>query len=152
LNGLGSWSTKQREERRLRVFRIKVLRRIFGRKREEMAGSKRRLNIEELYNLYTQKYIMREIKSKGSENWRDIYHACEIWDIHKNFLRSENLRTRDHLEDRGLSGAKKYSARRVNMARRCRLDVSGSGYVPDADFWETVNETSCSTECGELTD
>jgi hypothetical protein len=55
-----------------------VLRRIFGRKREEMAGSKRRLNIEELYNLYTQKYIMREIKSKGSENWRDIYHACEI--------------------------------------------------------------------------
>jgi hypothetical protein len=83
--------------------------------------------------LYTQKYIMREIKSKGSGNWRDIYHACEIWDIHKNFLRSENLKTRDHLEDRGVYGGKKYSARWVNVARRCRLDVSGSGYVPDAD-------------------
>jgi len=41
-----------REERRLRVFENKVLRRIFGPRREEVTGEWRRLNNEELNDLY----------------------------------------------------------------------------------------------------
>jgi len=40
-----------REEHRLRVFENNVLRRIFGPKREEVAGGWRRLQSEELHNL-----------------------------------------------------------------------------------------------------
>jgi hypothetical protein len=42
-----------REECRLRVFENKVLRRIFGPKRDEVTGEWRRLHKEELYALYS---------------------------------------------------------------------------------------------------
>jgi len=41
-----------RENHRLRVFENRVLRRIFGRKKEKVAGGWRRLHIEELHNFY----------------------------------------------------------------------------------------------------
>jgi hypothetical protein len=40
-----------REERRLSVFEIRVLKRIFGPKRDEVTGEWRRLHKEELYDL-----------------------------------------------------------------------------------------------------
>jgi hypothetical protein len=40
-----------REEHRLRVFENRVLRRIFGPKRDEVAGGWRRLDNEEIHNL-----------------------------------------------------------------------------------------------------
>jgi hypothetical protein len=46
-----SWSLTLREECRLRVFENKVLRRIFGPKREEVTGEWRRLHNKELYAL-----------------------------------------------------------------------------------------------------
>jgi hypothetical protein len=52
-----------REEHRLRVFENRVLRRIFGRKREEVTGGWRRLHTEELHNLYSSPNIIRMIKS-----------------------------------------------------------------------------------------
>jgi hypothetical protein len=42
-----------REERRLRAFENRVLRRIFGLKRDEGTGEWRRLHNEELYALYS---------------------------------------------------------------------------------------------------
>jgi hypothetical protein len=53
-----------REECRLRIFENKVLRRLFGPKRDEVTGEWRRLHNEELYALYTSLYIIRVIKSK----------------------------------------------------------------------------------------
>jgi hypothetical protein len=47
---------------RLRTFENRVLRRIFGPKKEEMAGGWRRLHSEELHNLYASN-IIRVIKS-----------------------------------------------------------------------------------------
>jgi hypothetical protein len=41
-----------REEQRLRVFENRVLRRIFGPKRDEVTGECRRVHNEELYDLY----------------------------------------------------------------------------------------------------
>jgi len=49
--GCESWSLALREERRLRVFENRVLRRIFGRKRDEVTGEWRKLHKEELNDL-----------------------------------------------------------------------------------------------------
>jgi hypothetical protein len=53
-----------REEHRLRVFENRVLRRIFGPKRDEMTGEWRKLHNEELRDLYSSPSIIRIIKSR----------------------------------------------------------------------------------------
>jgi len=53
-----------REERRLRVFENRVLRRIFGPKRDEVTREWRKLHNEELNNLYSSPNIVRVIKSR----------------------------------------------------------------------------------------
>jgi len=53
-----------REERRLRVFENRVLRRIFGPKRDEMTGEWRKLHNEKLNVLYCSPNIVRVIKSR----------------------------------------------------------------------------------------
>ena len=52
-----------REARRLRVFENRVLRRIFGPKRDEVTGEWRTLHNEELNDLYCSSNIVRVIKS-----------------------------------------------------------------------------------------
>jgi hypothetical protein len=52
-----------REERRLRVCENKVLRRIFGPKRDEVTGEWRRLHNKELYAVYSSPNIIRMMKS-----------------------------------------------------------------------------------------
>jgi hypothetical protein len=52
------------EECRLRVFENRVLRRIFGPKRDEVTEEWRRLHNKELYALYSSPYIIRVIKSR----------------------------------------------------------------------------------------
>jgi hypothetical protein len=47
LCGYDTWSLTIREERRLRVFENRVLRRIFGPKRDEVTGEWRKLHNEE---------------------------------------------------------------------------------------------------------
>jgi hypothetical protein len=46
------------------VFEKRVLRRIFGPKRDEVTGVWRKLHNEELHNLYSSPDIIREIKSR----------------------------------------------------------------------------------------
>jgi hypothetical protein len=52
-----------RKEHRLRVFENRVLRRIFGPKRDEVTGGWRKLHNEEHHNLYSSPSIIRMIKS-----------------------------------------------------------------------------------------
>jgi hypothetical protein len=51
-----------REEHKLRVFANRVLRRIFGPKRDGVTGAWRKLHNEELHNLYSSPSIIRIIK------------------------------------------------------------------------------------------
>jgi hypothetical protein len=53
-----------RDECRLRVFENKVLRSIFGLKRDDITGEGRRLHNEELNDLYSSPNCIRVIKSR----------------------------------------------------------------------------------------
>jgi hypothetical protein len=53
-----------REERKLRVFENRVLRRIFGPKRDEVPGDIRKLHNKNLNDLYSSLNIIRVIKSR----------------------------------------------------------------------------------------
>ena len=64
LYGCETWSLTLKEEHRLKVFENRVLRRIFGLKRDGVAGEWRKLYNEELSDLYRSPNIVRVIKSK----------------------------------------------------------------------------------------
>jgi len=53
-----------REERGLRVFENRVLKRVFGSKRDEVTGEWRKLHNEELRDLYSLPNIVRDVKSR----------------------------------------------------------------------------------------
>jgi hypothetical protein len=53
-----------RQEIRLRGFENRVLRRVFGPKRDEVTGEWRKLHNEELNDLYCSPNIVRVIKSR----------------------------------------------------------------------------------------
>jgi hypothetical protein len=62
--GYETWSLTLRAEHRLTVFENRVLRRIFGPKRDEVTGDWRKLLNEELHNLHSSPNMIRMIKSR----------------------------------------------------------------------------------------
>jgi len=64
LHGCETWSLTLGEKRRLRVFENKMLRRVFGPKRDEVTGEWRKLHNEDLRDLYTLPNIVRLVKSR----------------------------------------------------------------------------------------
>jgi hypothetical protein len=72
--------------------KCRLVRRIFGPKREEVAGGWRRLHIEELHNLNTSPIITRFYNSM---RMRWVGHAA---------LMVGKMKERDHSEDLGVDG------------------------------------------------
>ena len=64
LYGCASWSLTLRDEHRLRAFENRVLRKRFGRKRDEETKEWRRLHNEELFDLYFSTNIIQVTKSR----------------------------------------------------------------------------------------
>jgi hypothetical protein len=65
LYGYETWSLTLREEHRLRVFENRVLRRIFGPKRDEVTREWRKLHNKELHNLYSSPVKSRRMRWAG---------------------------------------------------------------------------------------
>jgi hypothetical protein len=65
LYGCETWLLTLREEHRLRVFENRMLRRIFGSMKNEVIGKWRKLQNEELSDIYSSPNIVRVIKSRG---------------------------------------------------------------------------------------
>jgi hypothetical protein len=76
LYGCETWSLTLSEEHRLRVSENRVLRRIFGPKREE-DGSWRKLHNDELHSLYSSPNIVNVIKPR---KMRWAGHAARMGD------------------------------------------------------------------------
>jgi hypothetical protein len=64
-NGCKTWSLILREEHRLRVFENRILRRIFGPKRDIVTGGWRKLHNEELHSLYSSPSIISRMRWAG---------------------------------------------------------------------------------------
>jgi hypothetical protein len=98
--GCETLSLTLREEQRLRVFENRVLRRIFGPKRDEVTGDRRKLHNEELHN--SSPNIIRMIKSRRMR-WGGHVARMEGRGMHIGFW-WESQRERDHLEDQDVGG------------------------------------------------
>ena len=83
--GCETWSLTLREERRVRVFEHRVLRRIFGPKRDELAGERRKLHNEELNGLYCSSSIVDVISSRRMRWAGQVAHMGKWWGLHRGF-------------------------------------------------------------------
>jgi hypothetical protein len=78
LYGCETLSPTLREEQRLRAFENRVLRRIFGPKRDEVTGGWRKLHNEELHGLYSSPSIVRVIKARRMRWARHVARMGEV--------------------------------------------------------------------------
>jgi hypothetical protein len=101
LYGCQTWYLILGEEHRLRVFENRVLRKIFGPKREE-DGSWRKLHNDELHSLYSSPNIVRMIKSRRSR-WAGHVECIGEGEVFTEFWLG-SPKVRDHWEDLGLGG------------------------------------------------
>jgi hypothetical protein len=82
------------------VFENRVLRGIFGPKRDEVTGEWRKLHNGEVHSLYSLPDIIRQVKSR---RMRWAGHVARM-EEGRNVFYWEGRKERDHLKDRGIDG------------------------------------------------
>ena len=102
LTGCANWLLTLREERRVRLFENRVLRRIFGPKRNEVTGEWRKLHNEELNDLYSLPNIVRVIISRKIRWARYVARKGERRGVYRVLVGKPE--GKNHLEDPGVDG------------------------------------------------
>jgi hypothetical protein len=118
------------------VFENRVLRRIFGPKRDEVTGEWRKLHSEELHNLYSSPDIIRQIKSRRMRWAGHVARMGEKKKVYK--VLGESLKERDHSEDRGVDGR----MRSEWILRRLARGVQWIQFAQDRDRWRALANTA----------
>jgi hypothetical protein len=102
LYGCETWSLTLTEEHRLKVFENRVLRGIFGPKRDEVTGEWRKLHSGELHNLYSSPVIIRQIKSRRMRWAGHVARMGEGRHVYRVLVGKPE--GKDHLKDLGVDG------------------------------------------------
>jgi len=135
LYGSETWSLTLREERRLRVFENRVLRRIYGPKRDEVTKELRRLHNKELNDLSPSPNIFREINA-GRMRW--AVHVARMRDRRGIYsVLVGKLSERDNLEDPGVDG--KIILRQI--FKKWDGDMDWIDLFQDGDSWRAFVKT-----------
>jgi hypothetical protein len=83
LYGCETWSLMLTQEHRLRVFENRVLRRIFGPKRDEVKGEWRKLHNEKLHIFYSSPNIIRQIELRRTGLAGHVARMGEIRNVYR---------------------------------------------------------------------
>ena len=100
LYGCETWSLTLREERRLRVFENRVLRKVFGPKRDEVTGEWRKLHNEELNNLYSLPNIVRVVKPRRMRWAGHVARMGEDRGVHRVLMGKPEVDWKELVQDR----------------------------------------------------
>ena len=133
LYGCETWSLTLREERKLRVFENRVLRKILGPRRDEVTGEWRRLRNEELNDLYSSPNIVRVIKSRRMRWTGHVARMVEERGVYRVLVGKAE-------------GRRPLGRPRRRWADNIRMDLQevGCGYMDwiglaqDGDRWRTL--------------
>jgi hypothetical protein len=123
LYGCETVSLTLREVHRLRVFEKRVLRRIFGLKRDEVTGEWRKLHSQVLHNLHSSPKTIRYITSRRMRWARYMAHMGEEKKCARFWW--ERPKERDHSEEKGVDG---FTWLRIVVADCCECSVKPSGF------------------------
>jgi hypothetical protein len=97
-----TWSITLREEHRLRLLENRVLRGIFGPKRDEVMGEWRKMHSGELHNLYSSPDIISQIKSRRMRWAGHVAHMGEGRNLCRVLMGEPE--GKDRLKDQGVVG------------------------------------------------
>jgi hypothetical protein len=100
--GCETWSLTLREERRLRVFENRLLKRIFGPKRDEVTGEWGKQHNEELNDLYSSPTTVWVIKSRRMRWVGHVASMREGRGVYRVVVGKPE--GKNHLEDPGIDG------------------------------------------------
>jgi hypothetical protein len=140
LYGCETWSLTLREEHRLRVCETRILRRIFGPKRDEVTMECRKLHSEELHNLYSSPDIIRQVKSRRMRWAGHMARMGEERKVYKVLVgKPEGKRPFGKPRRRW-----EYEIRMDLRVGGCGLDLTGSGQGPVTGCCVCGDEPSCS--------
>jgi hypothetical protein len=86
LYGCETWSLTSRQEHKLRVLENRMLRRIFGPKRDRVTGGWRKLHNEGLHNLYSSPSAIRIIKLRRIRWARHVARMEENRKVYRSLI------------------------------------------------------------------
>jgi hypothetical protein len=109
------------------VFENRVLRRILGRKRDEVTGEWRKLHNRELHNLYSSPGIIRQIKSRRMRWAGHVARMGEGRNVYGVLVGNPEGKRRLERPRRRWEDGIKMNLREIGRGRGCGVDSYCSG-------------------------